>query len=43
MAELGIDPMQRAIALAWHMQRQADLAMPTEETAQAFKMSLATD
>ena len=43
MAEIGIDPMQRAIALAWHMQRQADLAMPTEETAQAFKMSLATD
>ena len=43
MAELGIDPMQRAIALAWHMQRQADLAMPTEETAQAFKMSLATE
>ena len=42
MAELGIDPMKRAIALAWHMQRQADLAMPTEETAQAFKMSLAT-
>jgi len=42
MAELGIDPMQRAIALAWHMQRQAELAMPTEETAQAFKMSLAT-
>ena len=43
MAELGIDPMQRAIALAWHMQRQAELAMPTEETAQAFKMSLATE
>ena len=43
MAELGIDPMKRAIALAWHMQRQAELAMPTEETAQAFKMSLATD
>ena len=42
MAELGIDPMKRAIALAWHMQRQADLAMPTEETAQAFKKSLAT-
>ena len=42
MAELGIDPMKRAIALAWHMQRQAELAMPTEETAQAFKMSLAT-
>ena len=43
MAEIGIDPMQRAIALAWHMQRQAELAMPTEETAQAFKMSLATE
>ena len=43
MAELGIDPMKRAIALAWHMQRQAELAMPTEETAQAFKMSLATE
>jgi len=43
MAELGIDPMKRAIALAWHMQRQAELAMPTEETARAFKMSLATD
>lgn len=42
MAELGIDPMKRAIALAWHMQRQAELAMPTAETAQAFKMSLAT-
>ena len=35
------DPMQRAIALAFHMQEQADLAMPSAEAAQAFKASLA--
>lgn len=42
MAEEGIEPMQRAIGLAFHMQQQVDLAMPTDETALAFKLSLAT-
>lgn len=42
MAEEGIPPQARAIGLAWHMQAQADLAMPSPETAAAFKLSLAT-
>lgn len=42
MAEEGIDPMKRAIGLAFHMQAQAEQAMPTPETAAAFKMSIAT-
>ncbi len=42
MAELGIGPMQRAIGLAFHMQAQVEHAMPTPETAAAFKLSLAT-
>lgn len=41
MAELGISPMQSAIGLAFHMQRQAELAMPTKEAAMAFKTSIA--
>ena len=41
MAEEGIGSMQRAIGLAFHMQEQAELAMPTPETAAQFKMSLA--
>ena len=44
MAEAGIEPMQRAIGLAFHMQEQAELAMPNAEAAAAaaFKLSLAT-
>lgn len=41
MADLDINPMQRAIALAFHMQAQAELAMPTAEAARAFKSSIA--
>jgi len=41
MAELGIGPIQRAIGLGFHMQAQADLAMPTPEAARIFKASLA--
>ena len=41
MAEMGIGPMQRAIGLAFHMQAQAEMAMPTPETAMAFKTSIA--
>lgn len=40
MAELGFTPQQRAIALAFHMNRQAEIAMPTEGTAALFKQSL---
>ncbi|MEY1555347.1 hypothetical protein AB3Y40_06895 [Yoonia sp. R2331] len=42
MAEEGIKPMHRAIGLAFHMQAQAELAMPSPETAAAFKASIAT-
>ena len=41
MAAEGLDAQARAIGLAYHMQRQAELAMPTKETAAAFKASLA--
>ena len=40
MAEAGIGPIQRAIALGIHMQSQADLAMPTPEAAAIFKLSI---
>jgi acyl-CoA thioesterase FadM len=42
MAEEGIEPMVRAIGLAFHMQRQAEIAMPTRDAAAAFKVSIAT-
>jgi hypothetical protein len=42
MAEEGIEPMQRAIGLAFHMNAQADIAMPTPETAKAFRAALAS-
>lgn len=42
MAEEGLESRHRAIGLAFHMQRQAELAMPTPETIAAFKASLAT-
>ena len=41
MADAGIGPTQRAIGLAFHMQRQAELAMPTTDKAMAFKASIA--
>ena len=41
MAEEGISPMERAIGLAFHMQAQVDLAMPTDATRDVFKRSLA--
>ena len=41
MAEEGIDAQKRAIALGFHMQSQAEIAMPTAETAAIFKQSLA--
>ena len=40
MAATGLPPMQIAVALAWHLNAQVDLAMPTEETARMFKRSL---
>ena len=42
MAEEGIPPQARAIGLAFHMQAQVDLVMPTPATRAAFKLSLAT-
>ncbi len=42
MAELAITPTQRAIGLAFHMQRQCELAMPDSATALAFKTAIAT-
>jgi hypothetical protein len=42
MAEEGIDATARAIGLAFHMQAQAELAMPTPETALLFRMGIAT-
>lgn len=42
MAEAGIGPMARAVALAFHMQRQAGLAMPDDATAAAFKLAIGT-
>lgn len=41
MADAGIDAQQRAIGLAFHMQQQVEIAMPTPETA-SFKLTLAT-
>jgi hypothetical protein len=40
MAAEGISPLQRAIGLAWHMNTQIDIAMPTPETALMFKERL---
>lgn len=42
MAGEGIGPTHRAIGLAFHMQAQAEMAMPTPETAAAFKLSIGT-
>lgn len=42
MAEKGLTAQHRAIGLAFHMQRQAEIAMPTPETAAAFKAALAS-
>lgn len=41
MAEAGLTHQQIAIGLAWHMRQQVKLAMPTQETADAFRLSLA--
>jgi hypothetical protein len=40
MAELDIGPIQRAIGLAWHMNAQVEMAMPTKDTADRFKAGL---
>lgn len=42
MAAAGLDPMKRAVALAFHMQRQVDIAIPDATRALALKVSLAT-
>jgi len=40
MAEEGIGPLHRAIGLAFHMQMQVEMAMPTAASALAFKAAL---
>lgn len=40
MAEAGLPPQQIAIALAWHMRKQAEIAMPTKEAAEVFIQGL---
>lgn len=42
MVDAGITPLQRASALALHMQKQVDLAASSPEAAAAIKISLAT-
>ena len=43
MADEGLNPMHRAVALAFHMNAQVDLAIPTKPEAQMFKASLTAD
>jgi hypothetical protein len=43
MAEEGLSPVARAIGLAFHMNAQADLAMPTSDTRALFKLGLISD
>jgi hypothetical protein len=42
MAAAGILPLQRATALAMHMQKQVDLGASSPEAAAAIKLSFAT-
>jgi hypothetical protein len=42
MADAGLNPHQRAVALAFHMKRQVDLWASTPGAAAAIKVSLAT-
>ena len=40
MIKSGLSPMQIAIALAWHLNNQVDLAMPSTEAASKCKALL---
>ena len=40
MIKSGLCPMQIAIALAWHLNNQVDLAMPSTEAASKCKALL---
>jgi len=40
MAEAGLQPMQIAIALAWHMNKQAEMALPNPAACALWKAGM---
>jgi hypothetical protein len=43
MAEEGLSPMMRVLGLAFHMNAQADLAIPNANLRRSFKYLVLTD